>query len=92
MSDDESETPRDKDAQRRLDEAMNELDKLPPDELAELIRQSGLLGNALDTLQDIAVNSPDPVARANARRLIDERGLGLLLVHEADVEDIDDIR
>jgi len=64
---------------RRLNEALAELDKLPPEEVADLIRASGLLDVALSTIAHIARHSQDPTARANALRAIKNNGLELLL-------------
>lgn len=79
MADEEHDKQPGDDAQARLDEAMRQLDALPPDFVRRALLDAGLPEKALDALVDVARHAEDPADRAEARRVIDEYGLGLAL-------------
>lgn len=62
---------------------MELLDSLPPEMVRQRIIERGKVDPALDTIQEIA-RGTNPDTRAQARALIAQRQLGLLLADEED--------
>ena len=74
----------DDDELKRLEEANAVLDALPPELVKAAILEGGYQETALDTLRDIALNSDDPVAKADALQYIRNAGLELILLPDED--------
>ncbi|GAA4191322.1 hypothetical protein GCM10022288_21930 [Gryllotalpicola kribbensis] len=65
----------------RLKRALRDVDLHPQRMLHPAGIRDEALGEALDTLQELA-HSDDPLSRTNARDSIHDRGLDLLLIDE----------
>ena len=55
------------------------LDALPPEMVRQAILDAGAIDVALDVLKDLARNLKDASVREEAKRVILERGLGIIL-------------
>lgn len=73
-----------RDHRAELDGAIRTLDALPAGVVRELILDRGLIDPALDALVELARSADDPEIRAEARALLGDRGLSLLLAVDED--------
>jgi hypothetical protein len=72
------------DTSSQLDVIEKVLDLLPPDTVREALVEAGASVAAVDVMADLAKNADDPLIRAEARRRLEESGLGLVLHSEDD--------
>ncbi|MBO3102218.1 hypothetical protein [Cellulomonas fengjieae] len=79
----ESDTQSSKDGskaqQAMLQSAIRDLDARPPEEVRQHILGQEMISPALDTVVDLARHAESPEIRAEARALLESRGLSLLL-------------
>jgi len=85
---DDTDDKNEREARKRLEEAKARLDALPPDVVREQIRaRPGLIDTVLDTIVEIAQHGDGPEAHEDARQLLEDYALSILLA-VADDEDI----
>lgn len=64
--------------ERRLREALEELDKHDPEEVKQYLLESGILDTLIARLPEL-INSEDPLVREEIRQDLHKRQLGFLL-------------
>lgn len=72
------------DESRRLEELSRMLDALPPEMVRQALLDAGAIDVALDVLKDLAQNSKDASVREEAKQVILDRGLGIILWADED--------